>query len=70
MEANGAVFLPAAGYRGGTDVYAVGGIGGYWSSSAFDKYHAWNWYFHSDYVNPDGYYYRYYGRSVRLVRRL
>ena len=36
MEANGAVFLPAAGGRGGADVVGVGSYGGCWSSSAYD----------------------------------
>ena len=31
MEASGAVFLPAAGYRNGTNVYNVGAVGSYWS---------------------------------------
>ena len=34
MEANGAVFLPAVGYRIGTAVYGVGTYGNCWSSSA------------------------------------
>ena len=33
MEAEGAVFLPAAGYREGTNPSSVGGTGYYWSSS-------------------------------------
>lgn len=33
MEAEGAVFLPAAGYREGTQPGSVGGAGYYWSSS-------------------------------------
>ena len=33
MESAGAVFLPAAGNRGGTDVYVVGNRGFYWSST-------------------------------------
>ena len=33
MEAEGAVFLPAAGYREGTSPSSVGGTGYYWSSS-------------------------------------
>ena len=33
MEAEGAVFLPAAGYREGTSPTEVGGTGYYWSSS-------------------------------------
>ncbi|MCQ2605632.1 MAG: BACON domain-containing protein [Bacteroidales bacterium] len=36
MEANGAIFLPAAGYRVGTDVSGVGSRGYYWSSTADD----------------------------------
>ena len=35
MEAAGAVFLPAAGLRGGTTVYGPGDWGNYWSSSAY-----------------------------------
>lgn len=70
LEANGAVFLPAAGYRGGTSVSNVGSYGHYWSSTST--------YYDSDayYVNftsggLDTFYsydYRYYGLSVRLVR--
>jgi hypothetical protein len=33
-KSNGnSIFLPAAGYRDGTDVYSVGSLGDYWSSS-------------------------------------
>lgn len=68
MEANGAVFLPAAGYRYGTSVYDVGSIGLYWSASAYDSAYAYDVLFDSGVLNPSGYYgYRYYGRSVRLV---
>ena len=70
MEANGAVFLPAAGYRDGTDVYDVGDGGLYWSSSALREFHAKYLLFYSDYVRPDDGYDRYSGQSVRLVRRL
>ncbi len=66
MEANGAVFLPAAGYRYGTGVYYVGS-GYYWSSSANDSNSAYGLYFSSDAVDPDGGS-RDGGRSVRLVR--
>ena len=67
MEANGAVFLPAAGYRFGTDVYGVGYGGDYWSSSAYDFYNAGCLYFFGDYVEAD-YGSRDYGLSVRLVQ--
>lgn len=70
MEANGAVFLPSAGYRDGTDVYYVGSVGYYWSSSAHEDYNA---YFLSfsifyNYTVEIRRYNRYYGSSVRLVR--
>ena len=69
MEALGAVFLPAAGYRYGTSVRIVGNNGLYWSSTAYDTDYARDLYFYSDYVYLYDYY-RYYGRSVRLVRSL
>ena len=67
MEANGAVFLPAAGYRRGTDVYDVGSYGYYWSSSADDYYGAGCLRIGSLTVRThnDN---RYYGLSVRLVQ--
>ncbi|MBO7055117.1 MAG: hypothetical protein J6W37_07015 [Bacteroidales bacterium] len=67
MEANGAVFLPAAGSRYGTYVYGVGSYGDYWSSSAVSNRHAYFMYFYSSYVTTrklD----RFVGRSVRLVQ--
>ena len=67
MEANGAVFLPAAGNRDGTDVGDVGSNGYYWSSSAYDNDNAYCPYFRSDGVYAYGSYH-YYGPSVRLVQ--
>lgn len=69
MEATGAVFLPAAGYRDGTGVVNVGSGGTYWSASYDYQYGARFVYFGSggaltNYGN------RYYGRSVRLVQDL
>lgn len=70
MEQNGAVFLPAAGYRGGSSVDNVGSVGYYWSASFSNSYGARG-------VNFDdaglglgtfGSGVRYYGFSVRLVR--
>ena len=61
------IFLPAAGYRGGQEVYCRGSYGGYWSSSLNSglSSRAYNLVFGS------GYYYwnysRYYGRTVRPV---
>ena len=69
MEANGAVFLPAAGDRGGTDVYSVGSYGYYLSSSARDDYSAYYLYFGS-YDVSTGRNDRDYGRSVRLVQEV
>lgn len=69
MEANGAVFLPAAGVRHGTDVYYVGSDGNYWSSSAYSGSNACGLYFASSCVgwcSND----RDFGQSVRLVRGL
>ncbi|MBQ6307401.1 MAG: hypothetical protein IJK78_12630 [Bacteroidales bacterium] len=67
LEANGAVFLPAAGYRYGTSVYYVGSSGGYWSSSSGDSYDAYYLYFRSGYLNTNNGS-RDRGFSVRLVR--
>ena len=62
------VFLPAAGYRGGTDVYRVGSLGVYWSSSASGSSDAYCLSFGSSSVSADYGDYRYNGHSVRLVR--
>ena len=69
MEANGAVFLPAAGHRFGTDVRNVGSDGYYWSGSANGTYDALDLYFDSNYVDTYNYDRRS-GQSVRLVRGL
>ena len=68
LEAAGAVFLPAAGYRSGTVVsYAdYGNYGGYWSSSYFNGDKAYILFFSTTGVKTDGYK-RSYGHSVRLV---
>ena len=68
LEAHGAVFLPAAGYRNGTSVSNVGSAGRYWSSTTGDTKSAYILYFGSSYVTLTYYYNRYYGYSVRLVR--
>ena len=67
MESYGAVFLPAAGYRRGTDVGDVGSYGYYWSSSADGYDYAYYLYFVS-YGVYTGSGYRYDGLSVRLVQ--
>ena len=70
MEANGAVFLPAAGYREGTIVSNVGQNGYYWSKTSIGGSMAHCLSITSSSLNPrnssDGYYER--GYSVRLVQ--
>ena len=63
------IFLPAAGYREGSELSNAGSGGYYWSSSLSTAYSygARNLYFDSGVL--DWYYcYRYYGFSVRPVR--
>lgn len=69
LEALGAVFLPAAGYRDGSNVAVVQIYGEYWSSTTDDSDYARSLYFYSDEANVD-YFDRYYGQSVRLVKDL
>ena len=69
MESAGAVFLPAAGYRSGTDMKDVGSNGKYWSATPDDSWgYAYGLGFDSDDLGPRYYSYRSGGRSVRLVR--
>ena len=63
------LFLPAAGYRWGSELDSAGYCGDYWSSSLYTDYpyNAWDFYFNSGnygMYNDD----RSYGRSVRAVR--
>ncbi len=63
------IFLPAAGYRDGSEVYSQGSYGYYWSSSLNSSYsyYAYYLYFYSIYYGWDYYYYRCYGLTVRPV---
>lgn len=68
LEQQGAVFLPAAGYRNGTSVDNLGPYGRYWSSTYNSSSYAYILTFHSYNVtamNSLGR--RFYGYSVRLV---
>ena len=66
MQANGAVFLPAAGRRSGASVNYSGSEGSYWSSSYSGTYNAHTMYFKDNELT--GYeFMRYFGFSVRLV---
>lgn len=62
------IFLPAAGFRYGVSVKYVGSYGSYWSSSVYDEYCAYLVYFCSGSLDPQSYYYRYDGFSVRLIK--
>ena len=68
LEAAGAVFLPAGGYRFPT-VTDAGSYGGYWSSthSSSSLYQAYHFYFLNSNVGTNGNDSCGYGRSVRLV---
>ena len=69
LEAAGAVFLPASGYRFGSFVYTVQDYGDYWSAAEFDSYYAGGLGFNSDeaYMGSN---YLFSGLSVRLVKDL
>lgn len=71
MEAAGAVFLPAAGYRNGSSFDSNGSSGYYWSSGADDGFNngycAYYLNFHSGNVYPQFNDARCNGLSVRLV---
>ena len=69
MEQHGAIFLPAAGYRNGTVVNAVGSEGYYWSATHYEYNNdsAYCLYFNNTYQNSYIMRSRYSGISVRLV---
>ena len=69
LEAAGAVFLPAAGDRGGSSVYDVQGSGNYWSATESSGDGANGLRFHSDEARMSNGN-RTAGRSVRLVKDL
>ena len=68
MEKNGAVFLPAAGTRGGTYVSNDGWRGYYWSATPFGTQDSYFLYIDPGRINPQDGQPRIYGFSVRLVR--
>lgn len=71
FEINGAVFLPAAGYRVGLEVYSVlfeyGVVGFYWSSTICDNAFAYRLIFNEAALNANLYSSYMNGYSVRLV---
>lgn len=70
MEENGAVFLPAAGYRHAQQTMNVGSYGFYWTSTAEGSHCAYHLYFGSGEVNAKNANSRINGYSVRLVQKL
>lgn len=69
LEAAGAVFLPASGYRNGSKVNAVQYNGYYWSATEYDSDYAYYPYFNLGGTGI-GHFTRCWGRSVRLVKDL
>ncbi|MBR2199272.1 MAG: hypothetical protein IJ894_00760 [Bacteroidales bacterium] len=65
------IFLPAAGYRDESDLSYAGSYGNYWSPSLNTDYpgYAYDLFFDDGFVNAQGIVSRYYGQSVRAVRR-
>jgi hypothetical protein len=69
LEAAGAVFFPAAGFRNGSNVYYVQGGGYYWSATEYYGGSAYALVFTSGGAHMN-YNDRTFGRSVRLVKDL
>ena len=68
MQAAGAVFLPAAGYRNGANILSeVASHGYYWLSSESESHKAYRLLFHSGETTASNPQERHYGFSVRLV---
>ena len=68
MQDNGAVFLPAAGYRSSAEMKNVGERGDYWSSTLVDADNAYNFSFSKYSLTPKTDRSRNGGLSVRLVQ--
>lgn len=68
LEALGAVFLPAAGDRNGlSNILYSNSIGYYWSTTYDDSRYAYYLSFSDHSIYSDDSFYRFFGRSVRLV---
>ena len=67
LESQGCVFLPSAGYRGGTTLDLVQDHGSYWSNTAYNSNHAYYLDVKTNGLDPHYENNRYTGLSVRLV---
>lgn len=70
LKTKGCVFLPATGFRYGTNVYSVNYYGNYWMSDPNNADQAYRVAIYNDGVNIVDNMYRYAGYSVRLVREV
>lgn len=62
------IFLPASGVYDGPSLHNAGSSGYYWSTGYYSSDSACSLYFNSSRKNMY-YYYRYYGFSIRLIKR-
>lgn len=69
LEDSGAVFLPAGGFRSGSELNVVGLFGFYWSSTLYSENNldARDFFFSEKRIGPRDHEKRFYGLSVRLV---
>ena len=70
MEASGAIFLPASGYRDGTAMHDVRVMGVYWTPNYYLDDNVVSFGFASGEISLFYGYERHQGLSVRLVRDL
>ena len=71
IEALGAIFLPAAGHRNGySNVLYSNSYGFYWSSMYGNNRYAYSMDFSDSWIDSEGSFYRFFGRSVRMVRNV
>ena len=68
METAGCVFLPAAGYRSGSEMVSPATLGYYWSATPSSTINTYSVYFSSSSLDPVYSNNLYYGYSVRLVQ--
>lgn len=68
MEANGAIFLPAGGYRAGSNAYRANQDGRYWATTSVNQNVAYGVYFYENKLESNNSFGRSNGICVRLVR--